>query len=226
MKLTRKPLILRVVVVTFAVSLLGAYVVYSQIRAKPRAASSTKSAAMVQTRLSTHRQAARQPLSSKAEVVPQPPAEPEVSMPGSKLGLVFSGSRPLFGSDSIGDGDLVAEDGTIIVGTKSGPVFPVSKLPRPEWLGIDWPDSNSSTIQAPANLWRIEPEITKQQELNPVIAPGSKDLVPVIPPNWVAPTAKLEKPAARAIAPGSKSKVPLIQVQPPANNPVKQEAAR
>jgi hypothetical protein len=56
-------------------------------------------------------------------------------------------------------------------------------------------------------------------------APGSKDVVPVIPQSMIFPqaTPKLEQRAVQSIAPGSKSLVPVFRVQPPANNPAQRQ---
>jgi hypothetical protein len=202
---TRKPLILRVVVITFAVSLLGAYVVFSQNRAKPRA---------------TH-------------------------APGSRLGLVVQAPGTTreddeeeevvnFALPEVSNVPLIGD--TAFLSTKSG-----APLITPQTLRLSAPiptaepvltTQQTSPVIAPGSkiMFHVVPPSTfdplLEKKPRPVNAPGSKDLVPVIPPNWVVPPAKPEKPATRTIAPGSKSFVPLIQVQPPANNPAKQEAAR
>ena len=200
---TRKPLILRVVVVTFAVSLLGAYVVFSQNRAKPRA---------------TH-------------------------APGSRLGLVVQAplAPGITGEEvvtfALPDVSNVSPTGdTAFLSTKSG-----APLITPQTLQLSAPiptaepvltTQQTRSVVAPGSkiMFHVVPPSTfdslLEKKPRPVNSPGSKDLVPVIPPNWVMPPAKPENPAARTIAPGSKSKVPLIQVQPSANNPAKQEAAR
>jgi hypothetical protein len=205
---TRKPLILRVVVVTFAVSLLGAYVVFSQNRAKPRA---------------THAP------SSRLGLVVQAPLAPGITREDDEEEVV---------TFALPEGSNVPPTGdTAFLSTKSG-----APLITPQTLQLSAPIPTSEPVLttgqtgpviAPGSkiMFHVVPPSTfdslLERKPRPVNAPGSKDLVPVIPPNWVTPPAKPEKnPAERTIVPGSKSKVPLIQVQPSANNPAKQEAAR
>lgn len=126
----RSPLILRVGVVLFAISLMGGYVVFSQNQAKPRVVRGTKSAPVLEEMRMLDASASSQafPTDQAAATRMQ-----NVVMPSSKLGLVFKDVRlidpagePLRSDDE--EEEVVAAHpagDTAILSTKSGaPLLP------------------------------------------------------------------------------------------------------
>jgi hypothetical protein len=219
-----KPLILRVLVVIFAISLLGGYVVFSQTRAKPRVSNEPSSKSG--------------PVSLVLQTASNSSKDGETAMPGSKLGRVFSEARivgdfsePVRSEEE--EEEQLAEpsqNGTLIFSTKSAvPIFP-SKTLQLQVLPANSQQTNPVVAPGSKIMFHVVPPSTVdslfEKKPAPVNAPGSKGAVPLIPREAIAPQSVPEKPAAPRSFPGSKSIAPLFRVEPPAKTPAKQEPAR
>jgi len=204
----RKPLILRVTVVIFAVSLVSSYVVFSQTRAKPQVASGTNSKRVLEDLRQTQTADAMK--------------EGAVQLPGGKAATPASGSGRVFSLSGI-VGNFVPEielvnpqENVAVLGTKSGaPLIPPTiqlRIARP--------------TPAPLVTQTTQATQPSQQQTIGANAPNSKVIVPVIPQSAILPQAKPAQPAVRPIAPGSKSLVPIFRMQPPASSAAKQVQSR
>jgi hypothetical protein len=195
----RKPLVLRIVVVTFAISLLAGYVVFSQTRAKPRAtnAPSTKSGPVLQTRQSS---GPRSDLTD-TQIITSSNINGPIFSSRKTSDVNVSSAEPAVDTRStldLADSWLDGETVTVMSSTKSAPVFRPIRFPYDWWtLHLRWfkprpePEplnTETDTVSGSRGLVDLVPKDAALEPLDPraipLSSPGSKSLVPLISEDW------------------------------------------